>query len=232
MMNYSSVDWLAQSCFSGDRRAPETQQADGDADSRRPHIPCMVQPAPPTLGKSHLQTKPTPKPAEPQQEEEGNEQESRLWSPNCESSGSKTSDYSSGDENKPGFPLAVSARVHARRGRTKFTSEQVAKLEKIFNKYKYVDIVRRVKTAKKLGLKETQVRTWFQNRRMRMKRALQDSLDSEMAFRPVQRMIPVQYLNRRPYGTMGQMLCQLQMPLMPPWPQLVQLPHLYYRTSP
>lgn len=45
-----------------------------------------------------------------------------------------------------------------RRVRTKFSAEQIAKLEKIFNKHKYLDGGERVKTAQNLGLTETQVR--------------------------------------------------------------------------
>ena len=44
-----------------------------------------------------------------------------------------------------------------RRIRTKFTPEQIDKLEKIFSKHKYLDAGERVKTALKLGLSETQV---------------------------------------------------------------------------
>uniref|UniRef100_A0A672HGC1 Ventral homeobox n=1 Tax=Salarias fasciatus TaxID=181472 RepID=A0A672HGC1_SALFA len=227
MVNYSSVEWLAQSSSSSSRAVGAQRVPEGDSGAaRRPHVPCMVQPAPPTLGKSHLQTKP-PKPAEEQPQEARQEQGSCPSSPSY----SKTSDYSSGDENKSASP-STSSRAQVRRGRTKFTTEQVAKLEKIFHKYKYVDIVRRVKTAKKLGLKETQVRTWFQNRRMRMKRSLQETLDTEISLRPIQRLVPVQFLSRRPYGPMDQMLCQMQMPQMSVWSQLLQLPHPYYRPAP
>lgn len=45
-----------------------------------------------------------------------------------------------------------------RRVRTKFSTEQISKLEKIFHKHKYLDAGERVKTAQKLKLTETQVR--------------------------------------------------------------------------
>lgn len=45
-----------------------------------------------------------------------------------------------------------------RRVRTKFTPEQISKLEKIFKKHKYLDAGERVKTAQKLNLTATQVR--------------------------------------------------------------------------
>lgn len=46
-----------------------------------------------------------------------------------------------------------------RRIRTKFTPEQIEKLEKFFSKHKYLDASERVKTAQKLNLSETQVRS-------------------------------------------------------------------------
>lgn len=45
-----------------------------------------------------------------------------------------------------------------RRVRTKFTAEQISRLEKIFSKHKYLDAGERVKTAQKLNLTETQVK--------------------------------------------------------------------------
>lgn len=45
-----------------------------------------------------------------------------------------------------------------RRVRTKFSSEQIKKLERIFIKQKYLDSGEREKTAQKLNLTETQVR--------------------------------------------------------------------------
>lgn len=45
-----------------------------------------------------------------------------------------------------------------RRVRTKFSSEQIKKLERIFIKQKYLDAGEREKTAQKLNLTETQVR--------------------------------------------------------------------------
>lgn len=57
MVKYFSVEWLAQSHHVNE----QTEEHEPDTDSlptSRPHIPCVVQPCPPTLGKSHLQLKP------------------------------------------------------------------------------------------------------------------------------------------------------------------------------
>ncbi|KAL2083139.1 hypothetical protein ACEWY4_020912 [Coilia grayii] len=61
-----------------------------------------------------------------------------------------------------------------RRVRTKFTTDQIFRLEKTFNKHKYLGVTQRRKIAEKLHLSETQVKTWFQNRRMKLKREVQD----------------------------------------------------------
>ncbi|KAK7901447.1 hypothetical protein WMY93_018216 [Mugilogobius chulae] len=62
----------------------------------------------------------------------------------------------------------------ARRVRTKFSSEQIRKLETTFGKHRYLGASQRKKIADKLNLSETQVKTWFQNRRMKLKREVQD----------------------------------------------------------
>uniref|UniRef100_A0A3Q3BNP6 Ventral homeobox n=1 Tax=Haplochromis burtoni TaxID=8153 RepID=A0A3Q3BNP6_HAPBU len=80
-----------------------------------------------------------------------------------------------------------------RRVRTKFSSEQIKKLERIFIKQKYLDSGEREKTAQKLNLTETQVRTWFQNRRMKLKREFQDYLTPPVPPVIFQPLSPVQY---------------------------------------
>ncbi|XP_049592185.1 ventral expressed homeobox [Syngnathus scovelli] len=63
---------------------------------------------------------------------------------------------------------------HQRRVRTKFTPEQINNLESTFNKHQYLGSSQRRKIAMKLHLSETQVKTWFQNRRMKLKRELHE----------------------------------------------------------
>ncbi|XP_035519668.1 ventral expressed homeobox [Morone saxatilis] len=81
--------------------------------------------------------------------------------------------YTSGSESEVGDDSEGEA-TQQRRMRTKFTSEQIGKLEKTFSKHKYLGATQRRKIAEKLNLSETQVKTWFQNRRMKLKREVQD----------------------------------------------------------
>ncbi|XP_068708174.1 homeobox protein BarH-like 1 [Montipora capricornis] len=57
-----------------------------------------------------------------------------------------------------------------RKSRTVFTDLQLRILEKTFSDQKYLDTTSRAKLAQTLGLNETQVKTWFQNRRMKWKK--------------------------------------------------------------
>ncbi|NXN94613.1 VENT1 protein, partial [Rhinopomastus cyanomelas] len=59
-----------------------------------------------------------------------------------------------------------------RRARTAFTSEQVCRLEKNFQRQKYLGASERKKLAAALRLSEIQIKTWFQNRRMKLKRQI------------------------------------------------------------
>ncbi|KFM74570.1 Homeotic protein empty spiracle, partial [Stegodyphus mimosarum] len=58
----------------------------------------------------------------------------------------------------------------AKRIRTAFTASQLMKLESAFDKNHYVTGNERKQLADNLGLSETQVKVWFQNRRTKQKR--------------------------------------------------------------
>ncbi|XP_040906347.1 ventral expressed homeobox [Toxotes jaculatrix] len=81
--------------------------------------------------------------------------------------------YTSGSESEVGDDSEEEA-TQQRRMRTKFTSEQISKLENTFSKHKYLGATQRRKFAEKLNLSEAQVKTWFQNRRMKLKREVQE----------------------------------------------------------
>ncbi|XP_041803987.1 ventral homeobox [Chelmon rostratus] len=235
MVKYFSVDWLAQSHHN---TAPTEEHGAGMdiAPTCRPHIPCMVQPRRPAFGKCYLQPKPkASKPVEHM--ESSGQRDSSLCSPlhptSCASPISEISGYSSGYESEAASSECLSVDDGSepkkdgaqRRVRTMFTPEQISKLEKIFNKHKYLDSGERVKTAQKLGLTETQVRTWFQNRRMKLKREVQDCLAPQVPPVMFHPLPPVQYRSMggqlAPYPAAGpafypfpvpQLLLQQQMP--------------------
>ena len=66
-----------------------------------------------------------------------------------------------------------------RKSRTVFTDLQLRILEKTFSEQKYLDTSSRAKLAQTLGLNETQVKTWFQNRRMKWKKDAKQNKQAE-----------------------------------------------------
>ncbi|KAK3736941.1 hypothetical protein RRG08_009420 [Elysia crispata] len=57
-----------------------------------------------------------------------------------------------------------------RKARTAFTDHQLSVLEKTFERQKYLSVQDRMELAAKLNLTDTQVKTWYQNRRTKWKR--------------------------------------------------------------
>ena len=64
-----------------------------------------------------------------------------------------------------------------RKSRTAFSDYQLNSLEKSFEKHKYLNVQDRIELANRLHLTDTQVKTWYQNRRTKWKR--QSSLGLE-----------------------------------------------------
>ncbi|XP_017289670.1 homeobox protein vent1-like [Kryptolebias marmoratus] len=240
-MKYFSVDWMAQS----------HHQVNAAAHAHRPHVPCVVQPRAPTFGKSYLQPKPKPskslhQPEDRRDREDRRDQEDRMdrgdsLSSSCSSPFSEVSGDSSGYESEAASSECLSEETvdegsedkdgRQRRARTKFSPEQISRLEKIFSKHRYLDAGERVKTSQRLGLTETQVRTWFQNRRMKLKREVQDYLAPQIPSVRLQPLHPVRYqypsssTGRNPYPLPGVPQLLLQPQILPHFPLQLLIQH-------
>ena len=64
-----------------------------------------------------------------------------------------------------------------RKARTAFTDYQLQTLERSFEKQKYLSVQDRQELAAKLNLTDTQVKTWYQNRRTKWKRTTSVDLE-------------------------------------------------------
>ena len=67
-----------------------------------------------------------------------------------------------------------------RRRRTAFTSSQLKSLEQKFHDKKYLTITERNNLAKNLNLTDTQVKTWFQNRRTKWKKQMAPDFETSL----------------------------------------------------
>ncbi|XP_074855709.1 homeobox protein VENTX-like [Carettochelys insculpta] len=92
-------------------------------------------------------------------------------------------------------PEAPGAKA-GRRLRTAFSLEQLSTLESSFKRHKYLGAAERRKLAAKMQLSEVQIKTWFQNRRMKLKRQLQEMRPEPLAARggPLPLPLPLHYL--------------------------------------
>ncbi|KAG1971366.1 ventrally expressed dharma/bozozok antagonist [Pimephales promelas] len=73
-------------------------------------------------------------------------------------------------------PAPSASPSTGRRPRTAFTAEQINSLEKAFKRNAYLGAQDKAELCKRLNLSDKQIRNWFQNRRMKLKRTVQDSL--------------------------------------------------------
>ncbi|KAL4609529.1 transcription factor LBX2-like [Arapaima gigas] len=71
---------------------------------------------------------------------------------------------------------SIISTAPGRRPRTAFTTEQINHLEKAFKRNIYLGTHDKAELCKKLNLSDKQIRNWFQNRRMKLKRTYQDNL--------------------------------------------------------
>lgn len=61
-----------------------------------------------------------------------------------------------------------------------FSQHQVHTMEQEFARHRYVSEEKRAELASKLNLTETQVKTWFQNRRTKWRKEARDELETAL----------------------------------------------------
>eukprot|EP00095_Tigriopus_kingsejongensis_P006133 snap_masked-scaffold98_size375582-processed-gene-2.17 protein:Tk06133 transcript:snap_masked-scaffold98_size375582-processed-gene-2.17-mRNA-1 annotation:"segmentation polarity homeobox protein engrailed" len=89
----------------------------------------------------------------------------------------KKKSVSGNNNNAAGSPSEAAVESPSsdeKRPRTAFSSEQLARLRKEFDENRYLNEDRRKSLAAELGLNETQIKIWFQNKRAKLKKAAGD----------------------------------------------------------
>ncbi|XP_051883734.1 homeobox protein vent1-like [Pristis pectinata] len=180
-----SIDWLARSSRDG---CNERKPGEASPEDCRSCAPLSLNSPPEDSTDSCQQTRPgtgdsTPEvqelplpgmgdndPEQPLKEPTGTDCQEDYWGSESDSG---RSEGSARDDR--GRSVDSECECDApRRVRTAFTAQQIHKLEKKFKRQTYLGASERSKLAALLHLSETQVKTWFQNRRMKLKRQLQD----------------------------------------------------------
>ncbi|GMT33018.1 hypothetical protein PFISCL1PPCAC_24315, partial [Pristionchus fissidentatus] len=105
-----------------------------------------------------------------------------LESPPREEKGSPTENESEGERVRSasvesGRESSSLSSKKSRKARTIFTDKQLQELENMFDKHKYLSVQDRMDLAQRMGLTDTQVKTWYQNRRTKWKRQASVGMD-------------------------------------------------------
>lgn len=98
--------------------------------------------------------------------------------------------FEDGDDNvgEKKFPRQGFLISKARRRRTAFTSSQLKSLEQKFRDKKYLTISERNNLAASLRLTDTQVKTWFQNRRTKWKKQMAPDFEASIRWEEMNAM--------------------------------------------
>ncbi|KAM9011427.1 homeobox protein VENTX-like [Ara ararauna] len=82
-------------------------------------------------------------------------------------------DREAADSSSPGREAEAGSGTG--RPRTKFSAAQLQELERSFREQRYIGASEKRRLAAVLNLSQSQIKTWFQNRRMKFKRQTQDA---------------------------------------------------------
>ncbi|NXV91595.1 VEX1 protein, partial [Calonectris borealis] len=84
-------------------------------------------------------------------------------------------DREAADRSSPGREAEAGGVAAPGRPRTKFSAAQLQELERSFREQRYIGASEKRRLAAVLNLSQSQIKTWFQNRRMKFKRQTQDA---------------------------------------------------------
>ncbi|XP_073321915.1 barH-like homeobox 1a [Pagrus major] len=115
-----------------------------------------------------------------------------------------------------------------RKARTAFSDQQLSRLERSFQKQKYLSVQDRMELAASLQLSDTQVKTWYQNRRTKWKR--QSAVGLELLAEAGRMFLPSHYLYPPTPPTLDLYLYRGHAPHHHPAPTL--LPRVLNHTDP
>ncbi|XP_064519914.1 homeobox protein vex1-like [Pseudopipra pipra] len=84
-------------------------------------------------------------------------------------------DREAAERSSPGHEAEAAGGAVPGRARTKFSAAQLQELERSFREQRYIGAGEKRRLAAALNLSQSQIKTWFQNRRMKFKRQTQDA---------------------------------------------------------
>ncbi|XP_048115340.1 ventrally expressed dharma/bozozok antagonist [Alosa alosa] len=195
MKGHFSVEWLSQSSQITDSHQPAVPVS--TAALGVPQMPSTSGTVSESLPGFYRQFRPVQGPPQEAVKENhtgftqnGQNQEVRMNLQQCvqgqETGFSTEEEETSGYESEGGRSLSPSGMKDSaqpavspssgRRPRTAFTAEQINSLEKAFKRNAYLGTQDKAELCKRLHLSDKQIRNWFQNRRMKLKRTVQDAL--------------------------------------------------------